>query len=117
MGLEISKGFPRQVFDAEDGTISTIDAKVIHIKGTDIELASVYGRVSLICLQDGFTISVSIKTYMDYYAYKNASELITDINQLSFDFVISETETQSIEVGLEYAKNRFIELGYFCEIN
>ena len=97
--------------------ISTTDAKAIHIKGTDIELQSVYGRASLICLQDGLTISVSVKTYMDYYAYKNASELITDINQLSFDFVILETETQSIDVALEYAKNRFIELGYSCEVN
>jgi hypothetical protein len=116
MGLEISKGLPQQVTN-EDGTVSTIDAKVIHIKGTDIELLSVYGRASLICSQDGFTISVTVKTYMDYYAYKNASELITDINQLSFDFVILPTETQSIEVGLEYAKNRFIEMGYNCVIN
>lgn len=116
MGLEISKGLPQQVTN-EDGTVSTIDAKNIYIKGTDIELQSVYGRASLICLQDGFTISVTIKTYMNYDAYKNASELITDINYLSFDFVISETETQSIDVGLEYAKNRFIELGYNCVIN
>jgi hypothetical protein len=54
---------------------------------------------------------------MDYYSYKNASELITDINQLSFDFVILETEIQSIDIALEYAKNRFIELGYNCVIN
>jgi len=97
--------------------ISTTDAKKIHIKGTDIELPSVYGRASLICSQDGLTISVTVKTYMDYYAYKNASELMTDINYLSFDFVILETETQSIDVALQYAKNRFIELGYNCEIN
>lgn len=116
MGLEISKGLPQQVTN-EDGTISTIDAKAIYIKGTDIELASVYGRASLICSQDGLTISVSVKTYFDYSAYKNASELTTDINQLSFDFVILETETQSIDVALQYAKNRFIEMGYNCVIN
>ena len=116
MGLEISKGIPQQITN-EDGTITTVDAKVIHIKGTDIELDSVYGRASLVCSQDGLTISVSVKTYIDYYAYKNTSELTTDINQLSFDFVILPTETQSIQVGLEYAKNRFIELGYNCEIN
>ena len=116
MGLEISKGLPTQITN-EDGTITTVDAKLIYIKGTDIELASVYGRASLICSQDGLTISVTVKTYMDYYSYKNASELITDINQLSFDFVILETETQSIDVALEYAKNRFIELGYNCVIN
>lgn len=107
---------PTQITN-EDGTISTLDAKKIHIKGTDIELQSVYGRASLICLQDGLTISVNVKTYIDYYSYKNANELMTDINQLSFDFVILETETQSIDVALEYAKNRFIELGYSCEIN
>ena len=100
MGLIISKG-----------------TSAIHIKGTDIELASVYGRASLVCSQDGITISVSVKTYFDYNAYKNASELTTDINQLSFDFVILETETQSIDVALQYAKNRFIELGYNCVIN
>jgi hypothetical protein len=116
MGLIISKGLPQQVTN-EDGTVSIIDAKTIHIKGTDIELASVYGRASLICSQDGFTISVTIKTYIDYSAYKNASELTTDINQLSFDFVILPTETQSIDVALQYAKNRFIEMGYNCVIN
>ena len=116
MGLIISQGMPTQITN-EDGTISTLDAKKIHIKGTDIELQSVYGRASLICLQDGLTISVSVKTYFDYSAYKNASELITDISQLSFDFVILETETQSIDIALQYAKNRFIELGYNCTIN
>ena len=116
MGLEISKGLPTQVTN-EDGTITIVDGKVIHIKGTDIELQSVYGRASLICSQDGLTISVSVKTYLDYYSYKNASELITDINQLSFDFVILETETQSIVEALEYAKNRFIEMGYSFIIN
>jgi hypothetical protein len=116
MGLEISKGLPTQITN-EDGTITTVDAKVIHIKGTDIELQSVYGRASLICSQDGLTISVTVKTYLDYYTYKNSSELTTDISQLSFDFVILETETQSIQVGLEYAKNRFIEMGYNCVIN
>ena len=116
MGLIISKGLPQQVTN-EDGTITTIDAKVIHIKGTDIELPSVYGRASLFCSQNGITISVNVRTYIDYNAYKNSSELITDINQLSFDFVIVETEMQSIDVALQYAKNRFIELGYNCEVN
>jgi len=116
MGLEISKGLPTQITN-EDGTISTIDAKKIYIKGTDIELPSVYGRASLICLQDGLTISVTVNTYIDYNSYKNANELMTDINQLSFDFVILETETQSIDIALEYAKNRLIELGYTCEVN
>jgi hypothetical protein len=116
MGLEISKGIPQQVTN-EDGTVTTLDAKKIHVKGTDIELPSVYGRASLICSQDGLTISVSVKTYLDYYSYKSASDLITDISQLSFDFVILETETQSIDIALQYAKNRFIELGYACEIN
>lgn len=99
------------------GLIISKNTSAIHIKGTDIELASVYGRASLVCSQDGITISVIVKTYIDYNAYKNSSELITDINQLSFDFVILPTETQSIEVALQYAKNRFIELGYNCEIN
>lgn len=99
------------------GLIISKNTSAIHIKGTDIELASVYGRASLICSQDGFTISVTVKTYFDYNAYKNSSELTTDINQLSFDFVILPTETQSIDVALQYAKNRFIELGYNCEIN
>jgi len=116
MGLIISEGLPSQITN-EDGTISIIDAKKIHIKGTDIELESVYGRASLICLQDGLTISVTVNTYLNYDSYKNANGLMTDINQLSFDFVILETETQSIDIALEYAKNRFIELGYNCEVN
>jgi hypothetical protein len=86
--------------------------KPIHIKGTTIELTSVYARASFSCLADGKTISVQFKTYVNHQAFLDGTEVLVDINQLSFDFVILDTEIQSLDVALIYSRNRFIEMGY-----
>lgn len=86
--------------------------KPIHIKGTTIEITSVYARASFSCLADGKTISVQFKTYINYAAFLASTEVLVDIGQLSFDFAILDTEIQSLDTALSYSKDRFIEMGY-----
>ena len=98
------------------GILLTKNTTPILIKGTDIELNSVYIRVSVNCSFDGKTISISCKTYVDYLLYLQDKNIITDINHLNYDFAILETETQSIDIALLYMQNKFIELGFNATI-
>ena len=98
------------------GILLTKNTKPILIQGTDIELNSVYIRVSVNCSFDGKTISVSSKTFVDYLLYLQDKNIITNINHLNYDFAILETETHSIETALIYMQNKFIELGFNAEI-
>jgi hypothetical protein len=43
-------------------------------------------------------------------------EIATDIVNMTYNFVILETETQSLEVALLYMQQVFIDLGYTAEI-
>jgi hypothetical protein len=43
-------------------------------------------------------------------------EIATDIQNMTYNFVILETETQSLEVALLYMQTVFTELGYNAAI-
>jgi hypothetical protein len=43
-------------------------------------------------------------------------EIATDIQNMTYNFVILETETQSLEVALLYMQTVFTELGYNATI-
>lgn len=98
------------------GLLLTKNTKAILIQGTDIELNSVYVRVSVNCPFDGKTISVSFKTFANYDVYLQGKEIFTDINHLNYEFTILDTEIQSIDTALIYMQNKFIELGYNADI-
>lgn len=98
------------------GLLLTKNTKSILIQGTDIELNSVYVRVSVNCPFDGKTISVSFKTFANYDVYLQGKEIFTDINHLNYEFTILDTEIQSIDTALIYMQNVFIELGYNADI-
>jgi len=115
MGLQLTKGNDTQRVD-ENGNEITIPGKDIFIKGTDIELDSVYARIEFKALPDGSTISVTFKTYKDQSFFLSGQELDTTINVQTFDFAILETETQSIETALTYTAERFTEMGYTATI-
>jgi hypothetical protein len=87
----------------------------INVQGTDIELSSVYSRISFICHLDG-SLSINYKTYLNYEAFLLSKEIATDIVNMTYNFVILETETQSLEVALLYMQAIFVELGYNAEI-
>ena len=87
----------------------------INVQGTDIELSSVYSRIAFICQIDG-SLSINYKTYLNYEAFLLGKEIATDIVNMTYNFVILETETQSLETALLYMQAIFVELGYNSEI-
>ena len=87
----------------------------INVQGTDIELSSVYSRIAFTCQIDG-SLSITYKTYLNYEAFLLGKEIATDIVNMTYNFVILETETQSLEVALLYMQAIFVEIGYNAEI-
>ena len=115
MGLLLSKGSDK-VLTNEEGQEYTLQGKDIFIKGTDIELANVYARMQFTSNPDGRTIVASFKTYLNENKFIEGKEIDTTIQTLNFDFVILETEVQSLDVALSYSAAKFIDLGYNAEI-
>lgn len=115
MGILLSKGIDTQGVD-ENGNPITIPGKSIYIHGTDIELTSVYARMQFTANPDGRTIVASFKTYLNHDKFLQGEEVNTTIHSLNFDFVILETEVQSLEVALSYSVAKFIDLGYSAQI-
>ena len=111
MGLQLTKGNDTQGVD-ENGNPITIPGKDIFIHGTDIELTSVYARLTFTAHPDGVTISASFKTYMDHSKFLLGDEIFTSIHSLNFDFVILETEDQSLQTALDYSILKFNDYGY-----
>jgi hypothetical protein len=87
----------------------------INVQGTDIELSSVYSRIAFICHLDG-SLTINYKTYLNYESFLLGKEIATDIVNMTYNFVILETETQSLETALLYMQAIFVELGYNAEI-
>ena len=83
----------------------------ILVKGTDIELSSVYVRIAFICNLDG-SLTVTYKTYQNADAYLAGKEIVTDVVNMTYNYVILPTETQSLDIALLYMQNEFIQLGY-----
>ena len=83
----------------------------INVQGTDIELSSVYSRISFICQIDG-SLTINYKTYLNYEAFLLGKEIATDIVNMTYNYVILPTETQSLEIALLYMQNEFTQLGY-----
>ena len=83
----------------------------INVKGTDIELSSVYVRIVFICNLDG-SLTVTYKTYQNVDAYLAGKEIATDVINMTYNYVILPTETQSLDIALLYMQNEFTQLGY-----
>jgi hypothetical protein len=91
---------------------STEDKKIV-IKGTDIEMPEVYGRIEFAGRADGKTLEVAIGTYASKVAFKEkASQISTDVPQGSFSVELKEGEEQSIESALAYGKAAMEQQGY-----
>ena len=116
MGILITKGTDRTIIDSETQESYIVAALPIYIKGTDIELDSVYARVTFEAHEDGKTVKAFIKTYKDASFYTDRKEIETSINLYPFDFAIEDTETQSVDVVLSYVKTRIEEFGYNAQI-
>jgi hypothetical protein len=91
------------------------NTKAILVQGTDIELTEIYVRIVFTCNLDG-SITVTYKTYQNADAYIAGKEIATDVINMTYNYVILETETQSLETALLYMQNEFIQLGYNATI-
>lgn len=83
----------------------------ILVKGTDIELTEIYVRIVFTCNLDG-SITVTYKTYQNADAYLAGKEIATDVINMTYNYVLLPTETQSLDIALLYMQNEFIQLGY-----
>jgi hypothetical protein len=87
----------------------------INVKGTDIELTDIYVRIVFTCNLDG-SITVTYKTYQNADGYLAGKEIVTDVINMTYNYVILPTETQSLDIALLYMQNEFIQLGYNATI-
>jgi hypothetical protein len=87
----------------------------INVQGTDIELSSVYVRIVFTCQLDG-SLTITYKTYLNHDSFLAGKEIATDIVNMTYNFVILPTETQSLEVALLYMQQVFTDLGYNATI-
>jgi hypothetical protein len=87
----------------------------ILVKGTDIELASIYVRIVFTCNLDG-SITINYKTYQNADGYLAGKEIATDLTNMTYNYVILPTETQSLDIALLYMQNEFNSLGYNATI-
>jgi hypothetical protein len=83
----------------------------ILVKGTDIELTEIYVRIVFTCNIDG-SLTITYKTYQNADAYLAGKEIVTDVINMTYNYVILPTETQSLDIALLYMQNEFIQLGY-----
>jgi hypothetical protein len=90
----------------------------IHIKGTAIELASVYNRLEFACRPNGTSMEIAFYTYADRAAYLAGDSLPTDlpIGNLTKD-IDPETQTQDLDAAHVLAKDWYESLGYVVSID
>lgn len=93
----------------------TKNTKAILVQGTDIEISSIYVRIIFTCNLDG-SLTITYKTYLNTDAYLAGKEILTDVINMTYNFVIDESETQSLETALLYMQNEFLQIGYFAQI-
>jgi len=91
--------------------------KKIKISGTDIELNEVYGRIDFVGRQDGRNLEIATTTYVSKQTYTEGKPIFTDIPQGNFYTQLQETEEQSVQTALLYAKLGFEQLGYEAVID
>ena len=92
--------------------------KKIIIKGTEIEMPEVYGRIEFASRKDGKTIEVAVSTYASKQAFKEgASVLSTTVQQGNFVVELQEGEVQNVDVALAYTKTALEQQGYDVNLN
>tara|TARA_R110000868_G_scaffold279203_1_gene539278 strand:- start:26193 stop:26528 length:336 start_codon:yes stop_codon:yes gene_type:complete len=110
MGILLSKGIDKVVDEV------TIEGTPIFIKGTDIELTSVYVRVEFKAGIDGKSLTIYPSVFLNQYEYSQGNSLATNVNTKPFEVAILETEIQSIDTALSYSIEKFIDYGFSAEI-
>ena len=93
--------------------VSATSSKKILIKGTEIELPSVYVRVEFAARANGITLEIAAATYASHEAYKDgAGAIFTDVQQGAFSVELVDAQMQDLTSAELYSKLAFEQLGY-----
>ena len=93
--------------------VSATAEKKILIKGTAIELPSVYVRLEYGARANGVTLEIAATTYASHEAFKDgAGAIFTDVQQGSFSVELVEGQTQDLSSAELYSKMAFEQMGY-----
>lgn len=94
---------------------ATADKKIL-IKGTEIELPSVYVRLEYAGRANGVTLEIAAATYASHEAYKDgAGAIFTDVQQGAFSVELAEGQMQDLASAELYSKLAFEQMGYTVE--
>jgi hypothetical protein len=94
---------------------ATADKKIL-IKGTEIELPSVYVRLEYAVRANGVTLEIAAATYASHEAYKDgAGAIFTDVQQGGFQVELQEGQMQDLSSAELYSKLAFEQMGYLVE--
>ena len=94
---------------------ATADKKIL-IKGTEIELPSVYVRLEYAGRANGITLEIAAATYASHEAYKDgAGAIFTDVQQGAFSIELVDAQTQDLTSAELYSKLAFEQMGYKVE--
>lgn len=93
--------------------VSATAEKKILIKGTEIELPSVYVRLEYAGRANGITLEIAATTYASHEAYKSgAGAIFTDVQQGGFSVELQEGQMQDLSSSKLYSKLAFEQMGY-----
>lgn len=96
--------------------VSATAEKKILIKGTEIELPSVYVRLEYGARANGVTLEIAATTYASHEAFKDgAGAIFTDVQQGGFQVELQEGQTQDLASAELYSKLAFEQMGYTVE--
>jgi hypothetical protein len=93
--------------------VSATAEKKILIKGTEIELPSVYVRLEYAGRANGVTLEIAAATYASHEAYKDgAGAIFTDVQQGAFSVELVDAQMQDLSSAELYSKLAFEQMGY-----
>ena len=93
--------------------VSATAEKKILIKGTEIELPSVYVRLEYAGRANGVTLEIAAATYASHEAFKDgAGAIFTDVQQGAFSVELVDAQMQDLSSAELYSKLAFEQMGY-----
>ena len=97
--------------------VNATEEKKILIKGTEIEIPSVYVRLEYMCPKNGKQLFIGTHTYNSKDAYKSgASEIATNLEISSLVAELQEGEEQCLAIAETYSKAKYEELEYITTV-
>lgn len=100
-------------------TITKTDEASLTIKGTSIELPSVYARIELAASPNGINMQMGMYYYEDKAAFQ-AAQGVLKVNELKDLFNgaadLEESESQSVQLASEKVKAELEAKGYTVSI-